>query len=205
MKGEDILKTAFRTRYEHYEFLVMPFDLSNAPTTFMDLMNKVFKPYMDQFVMVFIDDILGYSKNKEEHLKHLHVVFQTLKEHQLFAKLKKCDFWLNQISFLGHLVSKDGILVDLGRVEAVLSWKRPTTVFKVRSFLGMAGYYRHFIEGFSKISLPLTRLTKKNAKFVWNKECQSSFEELKKKLISAPMLTIPSSSEVFVVYSDASR
>ena len=112
MKGEDILKTVFRTRYGHYEFLVMPFGLTNAPATFMDLMNRVFKPYLNQYVVVFIDDILVYSKNKEEHEKHLRVILQTLKEHQLFSKLKKCEFWLDQISFLGHVVSKDGISVD---------------------------------------------------------------------------------------------
>ena len=125
----------------------------------MYLMNRVFKPYLDQFVVVFIDDILVYSKNKEELEKHLRVILQTLKEHQLFSKLKKCEFWLYKISFLGHVVSKDGILVDLSKVEAALSWKRPTTLFEVRSILGMAGFYRHFIKGFFKISVPLTRLT----------------------------------------------
>ena len=160
----------------------------------MELMNKVFKPYLDQFVVVFIDDILVYSKNKEEHEKHLHVILQTLREHQLFAKLNKCEFWLDQISFLGHVVSNDGISVDPTKVEAVLSWKRPTTVSKIRNCLGMARYYRRFIEGFSKISLPLTKLTQKNAKFVWSNECKSSFEELKNKLVSALVLTIPSGS-----------
>ena len=135
----------------------------------MDLMNKVFKPYLDQFVVVFIDDILVYSKNIE-HEKHLHVL-QNLRKHQLFARLKKCEFWLDQISFLGHVVSNDGISIDPGKVEEVLSWKRPTTISKVRSFLGMAGYYRRFIESFSKIALPLTRLTHKNVQFVWSKEC----------------------------------
>ena len=125
--------------------------------------------------------------------------------HQLFAKFKKCEFWFDQISFLSHVVSKDGISVDLGKVEVVLSWKRPTTVTEVRSFLGMAGYYRRFIEGFSKISIPLTRLTQKNGKFEWSKECQGSFEELKKKLVSTPVLTIPSGIRGFVVYSGASR
>ena len=135
----------------------------------MDLMNKVFKPYLDQFVVVFIDDILVYSKNIE-HEKHLHVL-QNLRKHQLFARLKKYEFWLDQISFLGHVVSNDGISIDPGKVEEVLSWKRPTTISKVRSFLGMAGYYRRFIESFSKIALPLTRLTHKNVQFVWSKEC----------------------------------
>ena len=155
VKDEDVLKTSFHTRYGHYEFLVMPFGLTNAPTAFMDLMNRVFKPYLDQFVVVFIDNILVYSKNKEEHEKHLHIILQTLREHQLFAKLNKCELWLDQISFLDHVVSKDGISVDPSKVEAVLSWKRLTTVSEIRSFLGMAGYYRRFIEGFSKISLPL--------------------------------------------------
>ena len=204
VKEEDILKTAFRSRFGHYEFLVMPLRFTNAPTVFMDLMNKVFEPYLDQFLVVFKDDILVYSKNKEEHDKHLRVVLRTLKEHQLFAKLKKFELWLDKISFLGHVVSKDGILVDPSKVEAVLSWKRPSTMFEVRSFLGMAGYYRCFIEGFSKISLPLTRLTQNNENFVWSKEWQSSFEELKKKLIVALVLTIPSNLGGFVVYSDAS-
>ena len=145
---------------------MMPFGLTNAPTAFMDLMNRVFKPYLDQFVVVFIDDILVHSKHKEEHEKHLHVILQTLRKHQLFAKLNKCEFWLDQIPFLGHVVSNDGISVNPSKVEAVLSWKRLTTMSKIRSFLGMAGYYRLFIEGFSKISLPLTRLTQKNVKFV---------------------------------------
>ena len=144
----------------------MPFGLTNAPAAFIDLMNRVFKLYLDQFVMVFIDDILEYSKNKEEHKKHLHVILQTLREPQLFAKLNECEFWLDQIYVLIHVVSKDGISVDPSKVEVALSWKRPTTVSEIRSFLGMAGYFRRFIEGFSKISLSLTRLTQKNAKFV---------------------------------------
>ena len=205
MKDEDVLKTAFRTRCGHYEFLMMPFGLTNAPTDFMDLMNRVFKPYLDQFFVVFIDGILVYSKNKEEHEKHLHVILQTLRENQLFSKLNKCEFWLDQNFFLGHVVSKDGISVDQSKVEALLSWKSPTIVSEIKRFWGMAGYYRRIIEGFSKISLPLTGLAQKNAKFLWSKECQSSFAELKKKLVSAPVLTIPFGSGGFVFYSDASH
>ena len=130
---------------------MIPFGLTKAPIVFMDLMNRVFKPYLDQFVVVFIDDILVYSKNKEEHEKHLHVVLQTLRKHQLFARLRKCEFLLDQIYFLGYVVSKDGISANPGKVEAVLSWKRPTIVAEVRSFLGMTGYYRCFIESFSKL------------------------------------------------------
>ena len=205
MKDEDVLKTTFLIRYGHYEFLVMPFGFTNALAAFMDVMNRVFKPYLDQFVVVFIDDIIVYSKNKEEHKKHLHVILQTLREHQLFAKLNKCEFWLDQIYFLSYVASNDRILVYPCKVEVVLSWKRPTTVSEIRSFLGMAGYYRRFIEGFSKISLPLTRLTQKNAKFVWSKVYQNSFEELKKKLVSALVLTTPFGSRGFIIYSDASH
>ena len=168
IKEGDVQKTAFRTRYGHYEFLVMPFGLTNAPAAFMDLMNRVFKEFLDKFVIVFIDDILVYSKSHEEHKEHLRVVLRILKEKKLYAKFKKCEFWLEQVTFLGHVVSKDGILVDPGKVEAVSNWPRPTTVSEVRSFLGLAGYYRRFVEGFSKIATPLTMLTRKNAKFQWS-------------------------------------
>ena len=131
VRGEDVPKTAFRTSYGHYEFLVMPFGLTNAPAAFMDLMNRVFKPYLDQFVIVFIDDILVYSKSREEHERHLSIVLQTLRDKQLYAKLKKCEFWLDRVSFLGHVVTKDGISVDLGKVDAVSNWRRPTTVIEI--------------------------------------------------------------------------
>ncbi|KAI3448707.1 hypothetical protein Pfo_005372 [Paulownia fortunei] len=150
IKEEDIPKTAFRTRYGHYEFLVMPFGLTNAPAAFMDLMNRVFKQYLDKFVIVFIDDILIYSRDKEEHKEHLKIVLQVLKEKQLYAKFKKCEFWLEQVVFLGHVVSKDGISVDPSKVEAVIKWPTPTNVSEVRSFLGLAGYYRRFVQGFQR-------------------------------------------------------
>jgi hypothetical protein len=205
IKSEDIPKTAFRTRYGHYEFLVMPFGLTNAPAVFMDLMNRVFHEYLDRFVIVFIDDILVYSKSLEEHEDHLRIVLQILRDKKLYAKLKKCEFWLNQVVFLGHVVSKDGITVDPSKIEAVVSWDRPTNVSEVRSFLGLAGYYRRFVEGFSRIAASLTHLTRKNAKFEWKEECEKSFQELKQRLVTAPVLTIPSSSGGFVIYSDASR
>uniref|UniRef100_A0A2N9IFH6 CCHC-type domain-containing protein n=1 Tax=Fagus sylvatica TaxID=28930 RepID=A0A2N9IFH6_FAGSY len=159
IKPDDVSKTAFRTRYEHYEFLVMPFGLTNAPVAFMDLMNRVFKPFLDQFVVVFIDDILIYSKSKEDHERHLRLVLQVLKEKKLYAKLKKCEFWLDSVAFLGHVISKDGISVDPKKVEAVVEWNRPNNVTEIRSFLGLAGYYRRFVEGFSHLAMPLTRLT----------------------------------------------
>ncbi|XP_075516224.1 uncharacterized protein LOC142551066 [Primulina tabacum] len=192
VRESDIPKTAFRTRYSHYEFLVMSFGLTNAPSIFMDLMNRVFKPYLDSFVIVFIDDILIYSKTRELHEEHLRVVLQLLREKRLYAKLKKCEFWLEQISFLGHVVSKDGIAVDPVKIEAVQKWPIPTTVSEVRSFLGLAGYCRRFISDFSKISLPLTNLTRKTVKFEWSNDCQSGFQELKDRLTTAPVLALPS-------------
>ncbi|RVW84791.1 Retrovirus-related Pol polyprotein from transposon 17.6 [Vitis vinifera] len=157
VRGEDVPKTAFRTRYGHYEFLVMPFGLTNAPAAFMDLMNRVFKPYLDQ------------------------------------------------VSFLGHVVTKDGISVDPGKVYVVSNWRKPTTVTEIRSFLGLASYYKRFIDGFSKIALPLTSLTQKGVKFEWSDDCERSFQELKNRLVTTPILTIPLGSGGFVVYSDASR
>ena len=134
IKEEDIQKTAFRTRYGYYEFLVMPFGLTNAPAAFMDLMNRVFKDYLDQFVIVFIDDILVYSHSMIEHAEHLRIVLNLLKEKKLYAKFKKCEFWLEKFTFLGHVVSKDGISVDPSKVEVVSNWARPITVTEVRSF-----------------------------------------------------------------------
>ncbi|GKV01835.1 hypothetical protein SLEP1_g14353 [Rubroshorea leprosula] len=205
IKGEDVSKTAFRTRYGHYEFLVMPFGLTNAPAAFMDMMNRVFKLYLDKFVVVFIDDILVYSRNKVEHEEHLRLVLQILREKKLYAKFKKCEFWLNSVAFLGHVVSKDGVSVDPDKVKAVVEWSRPTNVTEVRSFLGLAGYYRRFIEGFSCIAIPLTQLTQKGVKYEWTDGCEQSFQELKNRLVSAPILTIPDDSGGFIVYSDASK
>ena len=161
VKEVDVLKTAFRTRYGHYEFLVMPFGLTNSPVTFMDLMNRVFRPYVDKFVVVFIDDILVYSKDAQEHEQHLKIVLQTLREKKLYAKLSKCDFWLKEVSFLGHIVSTEGIIVDPTKIEAIVNWKPPRNVTEVRSFLGLVGYYRIFTRGFSVITSLLTKLLRK--------------------------------------------
>ena len=177
MQESDVPKTAFRTRYGHYEFLVMPFGLTNAPTALMDLMNRVFQPYLDRFVIVFIDDILVYSGSPEEHSEHLRIVLQTLRERQLYAKLSKCQFWLDRVAFLGHVTSAEGVSVDPQKIEAVVNWKLPKNVSEVRSFLGLAGYYRKFVEGFSRIAAPLTKLTRKDVKYDWVDACQQSFEE----------------------------
>ena len=183
----------------------MPFGLTKAPAAFMDLMNRVFKDYLYRCVIVFIDDILIYSHSLEEHAEHLRIVLNILKQKQLYAKFKKCEFWLEKVAFLGHVVSKDGVSVDPGKVEAVSCWPRPTTISEVRSFLGLAGYYRKFVEGFSKIASPLTNLTRKHVKFQWTDLCECSFMELKQKLISTPILAIPTNSGRFIVYSDASK
>ncbi|KAI3663974.1 hypothetical protein L6452_45207 [Arctium lappa] len=191
VKNEDIPKTAFRTRYDHYEFLVMPFGLTNAPVVFMDLMNRVCRPFLDKFVIVFIDDILIYSKDEFEHGKHLREVLEVLRREKLFAKFSKCEFWLQEVQFLGHVVSKDDVNVDPAKIEAMTSWEPPTSPTKVRSFLGLAGYYRRFIQDFSRIATPLTSLIRKNIKFLWTDAQEQVFQTLKRKLCEAPILSLP--------------
>ncbi|WMV33546.1 hypothetical protein MTR67_026931 [Solanum verrucosum] len=172
---DDILKMDFQTWYDHYEFLVMSFGLTNALAAFMDLMNMVFIRYLDMFVIVFIGDILVYSRSEDEHTDYLRIVIQVLKDQQLFAKFSKCEFWLRSVAFLGHIVS------------------------------GKAGYYKRFLELFSSIASPLTTLTQKKVKFIWSEACEKSFQQLKDKLTSAPVLTLPEGTNGFVVYCDASR
>jgi len=205
VKAEDISKTVFRTRYGHYEYSVMSFGVTNVPDVFMDYKNGIFHPYLDQFVVVFIDDILVYSKSKEEHAKHLRIVLRVLKEKRLFAKLSNCEFWLREVSFLGHVSSKGGIAVDPSKVDAVLQWESLKCVFEVRSFPGLVGYYRRFIEGLSKLALPLTQLTRKGQAYVWDANREKSFIELKKRLTSVPVLILPNLKESFVVYCDPSK
>jgi hypothetical protein len=200
---EDIPKTAFTTRYGLYEYLVMSFGLTNASAHFTYLMNSVFMPELDKFVVVFIDDILIYSKSKEEYATHLRVVLTRLWEHKLYAKFSKCEFWLDQVPFLGHILSAEGVAVDPGQVKDILEWKPPTTIHLVRCFLGMAGYYRWFIPDFSKISKPIIELLKKNVKFNWIPECNEAFEKLKKLLTTTPMLAQPDIEKSFDVYYDA--
>ena len=143
----------------------MSFGLTNAPAHFMYLMNSVFMPELDKFVVVFIDDILIYSKNEEEHAEHLRIVLQRLREHKLYAKFSKCEFWLKRVQFLGHVISEDGISVDPSKIQDVLNWKTPEFVSEIRSFLGLAGYYRRFVQDPSKIARPMTELLKKGVKF----------------------------------------
>ncbi|GJR34161.1 putative reverse transcriptase domain-containing protein [Tanacetum coccineum] len=156
VRGEDIPKTAFRMRYGHYEFQVMPFGLTNAPAVFMDLMNRVCKPYLDKFIIVFIDDILIYFCNKEEHANHLRIILELLKKEKLYAKFSKCDFWIRIVQFLGHLIDSQGLHVDPAKIKAVKNWTSPTTPTEIRQFLGLAGYYRRFIKDFSKMQSSMT-------------------------------------------------
>ncbi|GJZ08881.1 putative reverse transcriptase domain-containing protein [Tanacetum coccineum] len=205
VREEDIPKTAFRTRYGHYEFQVMPFGLTNAPAVFMDLMNRVCKPYLDKFVIVFIDDILVYSKNKQEHKEHLKLILELLKKEELYAKFSKCEFWIPKVQFLGHVIDSKGIHVDPAKIEAIKDWASPKSPTEIRQFLGLAGYYRRFIEGFLKIAKPMTKLTQKKVKFVWGDKQEAAFQLLKQKLCSAPILALLEGSEYFIAYYDASK
>ncbi|GJW86990.1 putative reverse transcriptase domain-containing protein [Tanacetum coccineum] len=183
----------------------MPFGLTNASAVFIDLMNRVCKPYLDKFVIVFIDDILIYSKTKEDHEVHLRLVLELLRKKKLYAKFSKCEFWLQEVQFLGHVVNQSGIHVDPGKIEAVKNWKAPMTSSEIRSFFGLAGYYCRFIANFSKIAKPLTSLTQKNQKYVWVVEQEEAFQTLKNNLCDAPILSLPNGVEDFVVYCDASN
>nr|GEV51954.1 putative reverse transcriptase domain-containing protein [Tanacetum cinerariifolium] len=203
-KEEDILITAFRTRYSHFEFQVMPFGLTNAPAVYMDLMNRVCKPYLDKFIIVFIDDILVYSKDVEEHEKHLKIILEFLKKERLYAKFSKCDSWLDSVKFLGYVIAHSDVHVDLAKIEAIKSWAAPTTPTEVRQFLGLVGYYGRCVEGFSLISKPLTKLTQKNKKYECGKEKEEAFQTLKRKLCSASILALHEGMEDFMVYCDAS-
>ncbi|KAG7599514.1 Retrotransposon gag domain [Arabidopsis suecica] len=204
IEPSDIRKTAFRTRYGHYEFVVMPFGLTNAPAAFMKMMNSVFREFLDEFVIIFIDDILVYSKDWKTHQNHLRAVLERLREQKLFAKLSKCSFWQRSIGFLGHIVSEQGVSVDPEKIKSIKDWPRPKNATEIRSFLGLAGYYRRFVKGFASMSQPMTRLTGKDTKFQWSEECEKSFSELKTMLTSAPVLVLPEEGEPYMVYTDAS-
>ena len=201
---EDVRKTAFRTRYGDYEFVVMPFGLTNAPAAFMKLMNTVFQEYLDKYVIVFIDDILVYSKSKGEHDWHLRVVLNKLPEQQLYAKSSKCSFWQREIGFLGHIVSKAGVAVDPEKIVAITKWPTPGSATEVRSFLGLAGYYRKYVKGFASTAKLMTMLTGKDVKFVWSDACTKSFERLKEQLTQTPVLVLPRPGVQYTVYTDAS-
>jgi hypothetical protein len=182
---------------------VLSFGLTNAPAYFMYLMNKVFMEYLDKFVIVFIDYILVYSRSEEEHEEHVHLVLWKLQDHRLYAKLHKCEFWLKQVAFLGHIILKGGISMDPSKIQDVLSWNAPTSVRDIQSFLGLIGYYQRIMEGFSKISKPMTEIFEKDKKVKWTPACEASSQELMKHLTTTPILVMPDMEKSFSIYCNA--
>jgi hypothetical protein len=197
IRPEDVLKTIFSTRYGLYEYLVI--SLTNALAHFMYLMNSVFMPKLDKFVVVFIDDILVYSENEGDHAEHLRIVLTRLREHQLYAKFSKCEFWLREVPFLGHVLSDGGTMVDPTKVQKVLDWKAPISVHEVWSFLVLASYYLRFILDFSKVAKPMTRLLQKDTRFVWTPEGDVAFHKLRNLITSTLVLAQPDIEKPFDV------
>jgi hypothetical protein len=203
MHPDDIAKTAFRTHQGHYEFLVMPFGLSNAPATFQALMNDVLRPYLRRFVLVFFDDILIYSATWAEHLQHLGVVVNALRAHHLHVKRSKCSFGEKFVAYLGHVIFAEGVAMDTTKVVAVSTWPTPSSARGLRGFMGLAGYYRKFIRDFGTIAAPLTRLLRRDT-FTWDEEATAAFQALKTALTSGPVLQMPDFDKCFTVDCDAS-
>jgi len=196
--------TAFRTRFGHYEYTVLPMGLCNAPGTFMHVMNSVFRKQLDRFMLVFLDDIFIYSSTEEEHISHLREVLEVLRREKLYLKPIKCEWMLPEVEFLGHRIGRDGLAVDPHKVDAVNQWPTPTNVSELRSFLGLAGYYRRFLEQYSKVALPLTELTKDEVEWKWNDAEKSAFEQLKGMLTHAPVLKLADPERPYVIHCDAS-
>lgn len=203
MSDEDIPKTAFRMHKGHYEFIVMPFGLTNASATFQSLMNEIFRPHLRRFILVFFDDILIYSKTWEDHLQHFHTILSTLENHYLFAKESKCTFGVTLVEYLDHVVSREGIVADPTKIQAIRDWPTPTTVKEIRGFLGLAGYYKKLVKHFGAIAAPLTHLLTK-AGFQWTPEEDSAFQHLKISLTTAPVLGLLDFSQTFIIECDAS-
>jgi len=197
-------KTTCVTRYGSYEFLVMPFDLTNAPATFCNLMNDVLYDFLDNFVVVYLDDIVIYSRGIEEHVTHLSKVLDRLREYELYVKREKCEFAKDEIMFLGHLIGEGQVKMDPRKIQAIVEWSAPKSVSELRSFLGLANYYRRFIKGYSKKTTPLSDLLKKNRRWEWTVDCQQAFEKLKTAVASAPVLGLPDFEKPFEVHTDAS-
>ncbi len=198
----DEWKTAFRTHYGHFEYTVMPFNLTNAPAVFQHLMNDIFREYMDEFVVVYLDDILVFSKDQENHDKHVRLVFATLREHGLYAKFEKCEFNKSSVAFLGYVISPDGIFMDKSKVETIQCWATPSSIKDIQRFLGFANFYRLFIKGYSKITTPLTTLICKDKPFSWNPTAQVAFDTLKMAFTSTPILIHPDLAKPFIVEMD---
>jgi len=205
MKEEDEWKTIFKTKYGLYECLVRPFEFTNAPSTFMRLINHVLRAFIGKFIVVYFDDILIYSKKIDEHISHLRQVLDVLKKESLYANLKKCDFCIDRIVFLGYMVSAKGIEMDEAKVKAIQEWPPPKSITDVRSFHGLASFYRRFVKDFSMIASPLTEIVKKTVGFKWGEKQENAFSLLKSKLISAPLLSLPDFNKAFEIECDASE
>ncbi|XP_058766993.1 uncharacterized protein LOC131640630 [Vicia villosa] len=201
--SKDTYKTAFRTFDGHYEFLVMPFGLTNGPSTFQSAMNDLLRPFLRRFVLVFFDDILIYSSNFSEHIDHLQVVFQLLKDHQYFVKLSKCVFAAEQINFLGHIISASGVAPDSEKIKAILDWPAPRSLSALRGFLGLTGFYRRFVKHYATLAAPLTDLLR-STKFIWSTEADAAFTNLKRKMTDMPVLALPNFTKDFNIDTDAS-
>jgi hypothetical protein len=204
MKLGNEWKTDFKTKFGLYVWLVMPFRLTNAPSTFMRLMNEVLRSFIGKFVLVYIDDILIYNKSLDEHIEHLRAVFGVIREARLFANLEKCTFCTDRVAFLGYVVTPQGIEVDEAKIETIKSWLIPTTLTQLWSFLGIAGFYRRFMRDFSTIAAPLNDLMKKGVPFYWGATQEHSFNTLIDKLTHAPLLQLPDLSKTFELECDAS-
>ena len=204
IKEADVEKTAFRTRYGHYEYMVLPFGLTNAPATFMGLMNEVFRPLLDKSVVVYLDDILVYSRTWEDHLRDVGEVLARLRDSQLYAKMSKCEFGKESVEFLGHVVSNMGVQVDAKKVEAVQAWPPPTNIHDLRAFLGLANYYRRFVHNYSKLTLPLTRMLKKGAVVHMGVAEMEAFDCIKDALTTAPVLAVADPRLGYRIVTDAS-
>lgn len=204
VKKGDEWKTSFRTRYGQYEYLVMPFGLTNAPAVFQRLMNDIFQQYLDRFILIYLDDILIYSENEEQHIEHVRIVFELLLKNQLYCKFTKCEFHVDSVEFLGYIVSNNGLQMNPKKIEVILNWKQPTNRLEVMSFIGFANYYRRFIRDFAKIARPLHVLTKKESDFMWNESAAEAFQTLKHRFTTAPILVYADVNKVFVIETDAS-
>ena len=199
----DVPKTAFRTHNGHYEYLVMPFGLCNAPSTFQSVMNSIFRSHLRKFILVFFDDILIYSPSWNKHLEHVRQTLTILQHHKFYAKLSKCEFGQIELEYLGHVISDQGVKVDVKKVEAMLAWPKPITITDLRGFLGLTRYYRKFVQGYGVITRPLTNLLKKG-RFVWDDAAEKAFQTLKKAMTTTPILTMPNFDEPFTIETDAS-
>lgn len=206
VREEDIHKTAFRTEFGHFEYLVLPFGLTGAPATFQRAVTDlVVKPLGNQFLDVYLDDLLIFSKTLEEHIQHVEAVLAQLQRVKLYCRLGKCQFFQHQVPYLGHVVSAKGIEVDQSKVQVIKQWPAPNTRLELMSFLGAANFFRRFIRRFSHEALPLTQLLKKDTPYVWGAAQQRAFEALKQALSSAPVLQPPDFSKPFIINTDASE